>query len=93
MILMRMIIVIVKLGGKSMIKTLNQLQPGETGVVTKILGSGPVRRRIVDMGIVSGTQIKVQKYAPLGDPMEIKAKNFNLSLRKSEAALIEVKPS
>lgn len=73
-----------------MTKTLNQLRPGETGVVTKVTGSGPVKRRIVDMGIVAGSAIYVQKYAPLGDPMEIKVKNFNLSLRKAEAALIEV---
>lgn len=74
-----------------MIKTLNQLGPGETGVVTKLFGSGSVKRRIVDMGIVADTVVRVQKLAPLGDPMEIKVKNFNLSLRKSEAALIEVK--
>jgi ferrous iron transport protein A len=73
-----------------MAKTLNQLLPGETGVVTKVTGSGPVKRRIVDMGLVAGTPVKMQKFAPLGDPLEIKVKNFNLSLRKSEAALIEV---
>jgi len=74
-----------------MTKTLNQLLPGETGVVIKVTGDGPVKRRIVDMGLVAGTKVKVQKFAPLGDPMEIKVKNFNLSLRKSEAALIQVK--
>ncbi len=73
-----------------MFKTLNQLQPGQMALVTKVTGNGPVRRRIVDMGIVTGSRIYVQKNAPLGDPMEIKVKNFNLSLRKSEAALIEV---
>ena len=71
-------------------KTLNDLLPGESGVVTKVTGTGPVKRRMVDMGIVAGTQVKVEKFAPLGDPLEIKVKNFNLSLRKSEAALIEV---
>ncbi|SDF76531.1 FeoA family protein [Sporomusa acidovorans] len=71
-------------------KTLNQLRTGDKAVVTKVTGSGAIKRRIIDMGLVAGTQIKVQKYAPLGDPMEIKVKNFNLSLRKSEAALIEV---
>lgn len=84
-----MIIILIK-EDIDMTKTLNQLMPGETGVVIKVKGSGPVKRRIVDMGLVAGTQIHVQKYAPLGDPIEIKAKNFNLSLRKSEAALIEV---
>lgn len=72
-------------------KTLNQLQPGEIAIVTKVKGSGAIKRRIIDMGVVAGTQIQVRKYAPLGDPMEIKVKNFNLSLRKSEAALIELR--
>lgn len=73
-----------------MSKMLHLLKPGEIGSVIRVVGSGPVKRRIIDMGIVSGTLIKVIKYAPLGDPMEIKVKNFNLSLRKAEAALIEV---
>lgn len=73
-----------------MIKTLDQLAPGESGVVTRIQGNGMVKRRIVDMGVVAETRLQVQKLAPLGDPMEIKIKNFNLSLRRSEAALIEV---
>lgn len=73
-----------------MIKTLNQLHPGETGLVSKVIGSGPVKRRIIDMGVVAGSRVYVQKFAPLSDPIEIKVKNFNLSLRKSEAALIEV---
>lgn len=71
-------------------RTLDQLGPGEAGVVAKVKGSGAVKRRIVDMGLVAGTAVKVQKFAPLGDPMEIKVKNFNLSLRKAEAALIEI---
>lgn len=74
-----------------MTKTLNQLQPGEIGVVKKVTGDGAIKRRMIDMGIVAGSQIYVQKYAPLGDPMEIKVKSFNLSLRKSEAALVEMK--
>jgi ferrous iron transport protein A len=73
-----------------MIKTLNRLNPGDVGVVTRVTGSGPVKRRIIDMGVVAGSRIVVQKFAPLGDPMEIKVKNFNLSLRKSEAVLIEI---
>lgn len=72
-------------------KTLEQLIPGQMATVVRVTGAGAVKRRIVDMGIVGGTKILVQKYAPLGDPMEIKVKNFNLSLRKLEAALIEVK--
>jgi Fe2+ transport system protein FeoA len=77
-------------GGFVMIKTLNQMTAGNAGVVTKVTGHGSVKRRIIDMGIVAGSRVTVQKFAPLGDPMEVKVKNFNLSLRKSEAALIEV---
>jgi len=73
-------------------KTLDQLRPGEGGTVAKVTGSGPVRRRILDMGIVAGACIRVRKYAPLGDPLEVRVKNFNLSLRKTEAALVEVQP-
>lgn len=73
-----------------MVKSLSNLQPGERGVVTKVSGSGPIHRRIIDMGIVPGTTLKVEKFAPLGDPMEIKVKGFNLSLRKMEADTIQV---
>jgi ferrous iron transport protein A len=71
-------------------RTLDTLLPGEAGVISKVTGTGPVKRRIIDMGLVAGTVVRVQKFAPLGDPMEIKAKNYNLSLRKSEASMIEV---
>lgn len=70
--------------------TLDLIKTGQTCKVVKILGNGAIKRRIIDMGIVTGTEIKVQKYAPLGDPIEIKVKNFNLSLRKNEASLIAV---
>lgn len=73
-----------------MIKTLNDLCPGEVAVVAKVTGNGMVKRRIIDMGLVAGTEVLLQKLAPLGDPMEIKIKGFNLSLRKTEAAMIEV---
>ena len=76
--------------GVRMVKALSQLKPGEKGVVEKIVGRGMIHRRIVDMGIVPGASIKVEKFAPLGDPMEIKVKGFNLSLRKSEADLIQI---
>lgn len=71
-------------------KFLSDLLPGETGVVKKVLGNSMIKRRIVDMGVVAGTVIVVQKFAPLGDPMEIKLKGFNLSLRKTEAEMIEL---
>jgi len=73
-----------------MSKFLSDLLPGEAGVVKKVLGTSMIKRRIVDMGVVAGTIVEVQKFAPLGDPMEIKVKGFNLSLRKNEAEMIEL---
>lgn len=73
-----------------MAKVLSDLLPGEKGVVKKVIGNSMIKRRIVDMGVVAGTIIEVQKFAPLGDPMEIKVKGFNLSLRKNEAEMIEL---
>ena len=71
-------------------KTLDQFIPGECGYVEKINGIGAIKRRLIDLGVTPGSRIAVQKYAPLGDPIEIKIKNYNLSLRKSEAAMIEM---
>jgi ferrous iron transport protein A len=71
-------------------KFLSELKPGEKGVVSSVTGSGAVYRRIVDMGVVPGAMIKVLKFAPLGDPIEIKVKGFNLSLRKNEAQMIQL---
>ncbi|GMA97921.1 ferrous iron transport protein A [Pelosinus sp. IPA-1] len=73
-----------------MAKVLSDLLPGEKGVVKKVAGNSMIKRRIIDMGVVAGTIIEVQKFAPLGDPMEIKVKGFNLSLRKNEAEMIEL---
>ena len=73
-------------------RTLATMRPGESGDISRVNGTGPIKRRIVDMGLVSGTRIDVLRFAPLGDPLEIKVKNFNLSLRKTEAATIEVSP-
>ena len=70
--------------------TLDQLEPGERGRILRIRHSGPITRRIMDMGLVKGVPVTVIKLAPLGDPMEIKAKGYNLSLRRSEAATILV---
>ncbi len=69
-------------------KILRELKPGESGKVIKISGSGSVHRRILDMGIVKGSEIEVERVAPLGDPIEIKVKGYHLSLRKEEAANI-----
>ncbi len=71
-------------------KVLSDLLPGEKGIVKKVIGSSMIKRRIIDMGVVTGTVIEVQKFAPLGDPMEVKVKGFNLSLRKAEAQMIEL---
>lgn len=71
-------------------KTLNQVKVGETVKVTKIAGEGPVKRRIMDMGITKGVEIYVRKVAPLGDPVEITVRNYELSVRKADAAIIEV---
>ena len=71
-------------------KTLKEVKVGETVTVTKIQGTGPVKRRIMDMGITKGVQIYVRKVAPLGDPMELTVRNYELSVRKADAEMIEV---
>jgi ferrous iron transport protein A len=77
-------------GGAEMSRVLSDLLPGEKGIVKKVTGTSMIKRRIVDMGVVAGAVIEVQKFAPLGDPMEVKVKGFNLSLRKNEAEMIEM---
>ncbi|HHX03451.1 MAG TPA: ferrous iron transport protein A [Tissierellia bacterium] len=71
-------------------KTLKDVRIGQTVEVKKIHGEGPLKRRIMDMGITKGVSIHVRKYAPLGDPMEINLRGYALSLRKNDAACIEV---
>lgn len=70
--------------------TLKDVKCGQTVMVTKLNGEGAVKRRIMDMGITKGVQIFVRKVAPLGDPMEIRVRNYELSVRKAEAEKIEV---
>lgn len=70
--------------------TLKDLHPGEKARVAKITGTGPVRRRLMDMGVGPGCEVKVERYAPLGDPIEIKIKGTHLSLRRTEAEMLEV---
>ena len=72
-------------------KTLREVKIGETVKVVKLHGEGPVKRRIMDMGITKGVQIYVRKVAPLGDPVEVTVRGYELSLRKADADLIEVK--
>lgn len=71
-------------------KTLKDVKIGDSVVVKKLGGEGAVKRRIMDMGITKGTQIYVRKVAPLGDPLELTVRGYELSLRKADAALIEV---
>ena len=71
-------------------KTLKDVRVGGTCVVKKLHGEGPVKRRIMDMGITKGIQILVRKVAPLGDPMELNVRGYELSVRKADAELIEV---
>lgn len=70
--------------------TLDELQVGKTATVKKISGTGPIRRRLMDMGVIRGVEIEVLKAAPLGDPIEYKLRGYHLSLRKSEAQMIEI---
>jgi len=71
-------------------KTLRQAAVGDTVKVVKLHGEGAVRRRIMDMGITRGVEIYVRKVAPLGDPIEINARGYELSLRKADAEMIEI---
>ena len=70
--------------------TLKNVKVGATVKVVKLHGEGPVRRRIMDMGITKGVTIYVRKVAPLGDPIEVRVRGYELSLRKADAEMIEV---
>ena len=72
-------------------RTLRQAKIGETVKVVKLHGEGAVKRRIMDMGITKGVEIYVRKVAPLGDPVELTVRGYELSIRRDEAAAIEVK--
>ena len=72
------------------IKHLNELMPKEKGKIVKVSGEGRVQRRLLDMGLVSGSEVEMERVAPLGDPVEIKIKGYHLSLRKEEAINIQV---
>ncbi|MDO5063129.1 MAG: ferrous iron transport protein A [Peptostreptococcaceae bacterium] len=71
-------------------ETLNNIKPGKTVKVVKLHGEGAIKRRIMDMGITKGVEIFVRKVAPLGDPLEVKVRSFELSLRKADAEMVEV---
>ena len=70
--------------------TLKGVQTGVTAKIVRINGTGPVKRRIMDMGLTKGTEVTVRKIAPLGDPIELTVRGYELSIRKDEAAAIEV---
>ena len=71
-------------------KTLSDAKVGETVRVVKLHGEGAVKRRIMDMGITKGVEVYVRKLAPLGDPIEVNVRNYELSIRKADADMIEV---
>ena len=71
-------------------KTLKEVAVGQTVTVKKLSGAGPVTRRIMDMGITKGVEVYVRKVAPLGDPVEVTVRGYELSLRRADAEMIEV---
>ena len=71
-------------------KTLKSAKVGETLTVVKLHGEGAIKRRIMDMGITKGTQVYIRKVAPLGDPIEVTVRSYELSLRKADAEMVEV---
>ena len=71
-------------------RTVKDLRIGESAKVVKLFGEGALRRRIMDMGITKGTTVTLRKVAPLGDPLELRVRGYELSIRKSDAVMIEV---
>ena len=72
-------------------RCLKELKPGEKGVITKIVGEGAVKRRLMDMGVTRGAEVLIRKVAPLGDPIEVNIRGYELTFRKTEAENIFVK--
>ena len=71
-------------------RTLKNARVGDTVTVKKVYGEGPIRRRIMDMGITKGVEIHIRKVAPLGDPLELNLRGYELSIRKADAEMIEI---
>ena len=71
-------------------KTLKELKVGDTARVVKLYGEGAVKRRIMDMGLAKGVDVQIRKVAPLGDPIEVTVRGYELSIRKADAEIIEV---
>ena len=76
-------------GGKTM-ETLRNAKVGQTVKVVKLHGEGAVKRRLMDMGLTRGTEVYIRKVAPLGDPVEVTVRNYELSIRKADAEMIEI---
>ncbi len=74
----------------SNMKTLKQAKVGDTVTIVKLHGEGAVKRRIMDMGITKGTEVHIRKVAPLGDPIEVTVRGYELSIRKEDAEMIEI---
>jgi Fe2+ transport system protein FeoA len=72
------------------IKKLHEMKRSDKGRVTNVVGERNIRQRLMDMGLVNGSEVEIQQVAPLGDPIEIKIKGYNLSLRKNEAAAVNI---
>ena len=72
------------------VKPLNELKPKDRGRIVKVGGRGSLRRRLLDMGFIAGSEFEVERVAPLGDPVEIRIKGYHLSLRRDEATNIQV---
>ena len=70
--------------------TLNELKVGESGRVARLVGEGAIKHRIMEMGLTKGAEVSVRKIAPLGDPIEITVRGYELSIRKDEAAKVEI---
>ncbi len=71
-------------------RTLDQLKPGQSGVVAALHGEGAIQQRLLEMGVIEGSEVEVVRLAPLGDPLEILVQGYHLSLRKAEARLVEL---
>ena len=71
-------------------KTLKDVKVGETATVARLHGEGPVKRRIMDMGITKGVEVYIRKVAPLGDPLETTVRGYELSIRRADAEMIEI---
>ena len=71
-------------------ETLRNAKVGQTGKVVKLHGEGAVKRRLMDMGLTRGTEVYIRKVAPLGDPVEVTVRNYELSIRKADAEMIEI---